>query len=113
MRVKTFTGIDPTELDNQVNVWLAVNRVIVRHASMALRPLRDKGPDALTGKTKTRRGMALRALPMHRIALVRPTLNLPAVGGKLQMLAPSVQRVLGQRYTNGGMILRFLFSRLC
>jgi hypothetical protein len=45
VRVKTFTGIDTVELDDQVNTWLAANRVIVRHTSTAMRPLKAPSLD--------------------------------------------------------------------
>ena len=83
MRVKTFTGIDPTELDNQVNAWLAANRVVVRHASTALRPLRDRGPDALTGKTRTRRGIGLASTVWYeQAAKSRPFATISAGGAR-------------------------------
>jgi hypothetical protein len=59
MRVKTFTGIDPKAVDQEVNDWLAECKVKVRKTSSAFKHLRDKGPDAITGKTTTRRGVGV------------------------------------------------------
>jgi hypothetical protein len=59
MRVLTLTGTDTAAVDKEVSDWLAEFRVHVRHTSTAFRPLRDKGKDAITGKTVTRRAVAI------------------------------------------------------
>jgi hypothetical protein len=59
MQVRTFTGTDPAAVDKQVNDWLAESKVQVRHTSTAFRPLRDRGKDAITGRTVTRRAVAV------------------------------------------------------
>jgi hypothetical protein len=59
MRVKTFTGTDAAAVDQQVNDWLAENNVKVRKTSTAFRRLRDRGEDAITGKTVTRRALGI------------------------------------------------------
>jgi Na+-translocating ferredoxin:NAD+ oxidoreductase RnfG subunit len=59
MKVKTFTGTDPSAVDQQVNDWLATNGVKVLKTSTAFQRLRDKGQDAITGKTITRRAVGI------------------------------------------------------
>ena len=59
MRVKTFTGTHREAVDQQVNGWLAKNDVIVRKTNVALKPLRERGWDAVAGKTTTRRALAV------------------------------------------------------
>jgi len=59
MQVRTFTGTDTAAVDKQVSDWLAESRVRVRRTSTAFRPLRDKGKDAITGRTVTRRAVAV------------------------------------------------------
>jgi hypothetical protein len=59
MKVKTFTGTDPNAVDQQVNNWLAENGVKVLRTSTAFQRLRDKGKDAITGRTTTRRAVGV------------------------------------------------------
>ena len=59
MKVKTFLGSDAEEVDNQVNAWLAKSKVHVRRTSTAFKRYRDKGKDALTGRTKDRYGVGI------------------------------------------------------
>lgn len=59
MKVKTFTGVDPKVVDQQVSEWLADNNVKVRKTATAFKRLRDKGPDAITGRTTTRHGVGI------------------------------------------------------
>ena len=59
MKVKTFLGSDAEEVDSQVNAWLAKSKVHVRRTSTAFKRLRDKGKDALTGRTFDRHGVGI------------------------------------------------------
>jgi hypothetical protein len=59
MKVKTFVGTDAAEVDKQVNDWLAESKVHVRRTNTALKRLRNKGEDALTGRTVTRHGVGM------------------------------------------------------
>jgi hypothetical protein len=59
MKVKTFTGTDPEAVDRQVNEWLAENNVKVRRTTTAFKRLRERGQDAITGKTMARRGVGV------------------------------------------------------
>ena len=59
MKVKTFLGSDAEEVDSQVNAWLAKSKVQVRRISTAFKRLRDKGRDALTGRTQARYGVGI------------------------------------------------------
>jgi hypothetical protein len=59
MKVKTFLGSDAEEVDSQVNAWLAKSKVHVRRTSTAFKRLRDKGRDALTGRTQARYGVGI------------------------------------------------------
>jgi hypothetical protein len=59
MKVKTFLGSDSEEVDNQVNEWLAKSKVHVRRTSTAFKRFRDKGKDALTGRTQARYGVGI------------------------------------------------------
>ena len=58
MRVRTFAGTHRVAVDKQVNDWLAQN-VKVRKTSAAFKTLRGKGWDAVTGRTVTRRAVAI------------------------------------------------------
>jgi hypothetical protein len=58
MRVKTFLGSDAEEVDRKVNAWLAKSKVHVRRTT-AFKRLRDKGRDALTGRTQARYGVGI------------------------------------------------------
>jgi hypothetical protein len=51
MKVKTFIGTDAAGVDKQVNGWLAESKVQVRRTSTAFKRFRDRGKDALTGRT--------------------------------------------------------------
>jgi hypothetical protein len=59
MKVKTFVGTDAAEVDKQVNDWLAESKVHVRRTNTALKRLRNKGEDALTGRTVTLHGVGI------------------------------------------------------
>jgi hypothetical protein len=59
MKVKTFLGTDAAKVDSQVNAWLAKSKVHVRRTSTAFKRLRDKGKDALTGRTEARHGVGI------------------------------------------------------
>jgi hypothetical protein len=59
VKVKTFTGTNPKAVDQDVNDWLAENNVKVRKTNTAFHRLRDKGEDAITGKTTTRRALGI------------------------------------------------------
>jgi hypothetical protein len=52
-------GSDAEEVDNQVNAWLAKSKVHVRRTNTAFTRLRDKGRDALTGRTQARYGVGI------------------------------------------------------
>jgi hypothetical protein len=58
MKVKTFTGTHRFAVDRQVNDWLAKFNVTVRKTNVAFKALRDRGWDAVAGKTTTRRAVA-------------------------------------------------------
>jgi hypothetical protein len=59
MKVKTFAGTHREAVDQQVNAWLAKNDVVVRETNVALKPLRERGWDAVAGKTTARRALAV------------------------------------------------------
>ena len=59
MKVKTFTGTDPSAVDRQLNDWLAENGVKVLKTNTAFQRLRDHGKDAITGKTTSRRAVGV------------------------------------------------------
>jgi hypothetical protein len=59
MKVKTFLGTDAAEVDKQVNDWLAESEVQVRRTSTAFHRFRDRGKDALTGRTVARHGVGI------------------------------------------------------
>ncbi len=59
MKVRTFTGTDTAAVDKQIADWIAESKVRVRRTSTAFKRLRDKGKDAITGRTTTRRGVAI------------------------------------------------------
>ena len=59
MKVKTFTGTHQFAVDRQVNDWLAKSNVTVRKTDVAFKALRDRGWDAIAGKTATRRAVAI------------------------------------------------------
>jgi hypothetical protein len=59
MKVKTFTGTHRFVVDRQVNDWLAKSNVTVRKTNVAFKALRDRGWDAVAGKTTTRRAVAI------------------------------------------------------
>jgi hypothetical protein len=59
MKVKTFTGTDPSAVDKQVNDWLAENNVKARKTNIAFQRLRDRGTDALTGRTTSRSAIGI------------------------------------------------------
>jgi len=59
MRVKTFTGTHRVAVDKQVNDWLAESKVHVRRTSTTFHRFRDRGKDALTGRTVTRHAVGI------------------------------------------------------
>ena len=59
MRVKTFTGTHREAIDSQVNHWLSATKVVVLKTDIALKPLRERGWDAIAGKATTRRALAI------------------------------------------------------
>ena len=59
MKVKTFLGTNAAEVDEQVNNWLAESKVEVRRTNTAFKRLRDRGKDALTGRTVARHGVGI------------------------------------------------------
>ena len=59
MKVKTFVGADAAEVDKQVNEWLAESQVQVRRTSTAFHRFRDRGKDAITGRTVARQGVGI------------------------------------------------------
>ena len=59
MKVKTFTGTHRFAVDSQINNWLAKSNVTVRKTNVAFKALRDRGSDAVVGKTATRRALAI------------------------------------------------------
>jgi hypothetical protein len=59
MNVKTFTGTHRAAVDKQVNDWLAASNVTVVKTSTAFKQLRERGWDAVAGKTTTRRALAI------------------------------------------------------
>jgi hypothetical protein len=54
MKVKTFTGIRKATVDKQVNDWLAKSNITVRKTNVAFKGLRERGADAIAGRTGTR-----------------------------------------------------------
>ena len=58
-KVKTFTGTHRFAVDRQVNDWLAKSNAAVRKTDVAFKALRDRGWDAVAGKTTTRRAVAI------------------------------------------------------
>lgn len=58
-KVKTFLGSDAAEVDKQVNHWPAKSKVQVRRTNTAFKRFRDKGKDALTGRTEARYGVEI------------------------------------------------------
>ena len=59
MKVKTFTGTHRFAVDRQVNDWLAKSNAAFRKTDVAFKALRDRGWDAVAGKTTTRRAVAI------------------------------------------------------
>ena len=59
MKVKTFTGTHRSAVDQQVNDWLAQSRVVVCKTDVALKPLRSRGWDAVSGRALDRRALAV------------------------------------------------------
>jgi len=59
MKVKTFVGTNAPEVDKQVNDWLAESKVQVRRTSTAFKRFRDRGKDAITGRTVARHGVGI------------------------------------------------------
>jgi len=59
MKVKTFVGTDAPEVDKQVNDWLAESKVHVRRTSTAFHRFRDRGKDAIAGRTIARQGVGI------------------------------------------------------
>ena len=59
MKVKTFVGTDAAGVDKQVNDWLVESKVQVCRTSTAFHRFRDRGKDALTGRTVARHGVGI------------------------------------------------------
>ena len=59
MKVRTFTGTHAAAVDKQVSDWLATSNVQLRQTTTAFKPLRERGWDAISGRTTTRRAMAI------------------------------------------------------
>ena len=59
MKVKTFTGTHRFAVDRQVNDWLTKSNVTISKTDVAFKALRDRGWDAVAGKTMTRRAAAI------------------------------------------------------
>jgi predicted RNase H-like nuclease (RuvC/YqgF family) len=59
MKVKTFTGTHRATVDKQVNDWLAKSNVMVRRTNVAFKALKERGPDAIAGRTLARRGLGI------------------------------------------------------
>jgi hypothetical protein len=59
MKVKTFTGTRRATVDKQVNDWLAKSNVAVRKTNVAFKSLRERGPDAIAGRTAARRALGI------------------------------------------------------
>jgi hypothetical protein len=59
MKVKTFTGTHRATVDKQVNDWLAKSNVTVRRTNVAFKALKERGPDAIAGRTLARRGLGI------------------------------------------------------
>jgi hypothetical protein len=59
MKVKTFTGTRRFAVDSQVNDWLTESNVIVHETNVAFKALKEKGWDAVAGKTTRRRALAI------------------------------------------------------
>ena len=59
MKVKTFTGTRRATVDKQVNDWLAKSNVTVRKTKVAFKGLRERGPDAIAGRTAARRALGI------------------------------------------------------
>jgi hypothetical protein len=59
VKVKTFTGTHRATVDKQVNDWLAETNVTVRKTSTAFKQLRERGWDAITGRTTARRALGI------------------------------------------------------
>jgi hypothetical protein len=59
MKVKTFTGRHRATVDKQVNDWLAKSNVTVRKTNVAFKGLRERGADAIAGRTAARRALGI------------------------------------------------------
>jgi hypothetical protein len=59
MKVKTFTGTHRATVDKQVNDWLAKSNGMVRRTNVAFKALKERGPDAIAGRTLARRGLGI------------------------------------------------------
>jgi hypothetical protein len=56
---QTFTGTRRATVDKQVNDWLAKSNVTVRKTNVAFKGLRERGPDAIAGRTAARRALGI------------------------------------------------------
>ena len=105
MKVKTFTGTHRFAVDRQVNDWLAKHK-----SNVAFKALRDRGWDAVAGKTTTRRALAIAITvwydePYHQTPKPNPAtwISNPAdsastLSGKLErtllrLACPSIEKV--------------------
>jgi hypothetical protein len=59
MKVKTFSGTHRFAVDSEVNDWLAKSNVTVHKTNVAFKALKEKGWDAVAGKTTRRRALAI------------------------------------------------------
>jgi hypothetical protein len=59
MKVKTFTGTHRIAVDKQVNDWLAGSNVSVHKTDVVFKTLRERGWDAVAGRSTTRRAVAI------------------------------------------------------
>jgi hypothetical protein len=72
MRVKTFVGTHREAVDKQVNDWLAATKVEVRKTNVAFKALRERGWDAVTGRTTSRRAMGIAISVWYDDAALQP-----------------------------------------
>jgi hypothetical protein len=65
MKVQTFVRTNAEAVDKQVNDWLGSNNVEVRMMSTAFKAFKEKGWDALAGRTTARRGLGVAISVWH------------------------------------------------
>jgi hypothetical protein len=77
MKVRTFTGTHAAAVDKQVSDWLATSNVQVRQTTTAFKPLRERGWDAISGRTTDPQGDGHRHFRLVRRpegSVYRPTI---------------------------------------